>query len=46
MTCINVSWDVADGATYYEIYSATSANGKYAKVTTLTGLNYKDMKAY
>ena len=40
-----LSWDKVAGATKYEIYRATSENGKYSRVTTTTKLTYTDTKA-
>ena len=39
---VNVSWTKTKGADGYEVYRATSKNGKYQKVKTLTGTTYKD----
>lgn len=41
---VTVSWKKATGASRYEVYRATSKNGKYTKITTLknTRRSYKD----
>lgn len=40
-----LSWDKAAGAKKYEVYRATSADGKYTKLTTTTKRSYTDSKA-
>ena len=40
-----ISWTKVTGAKKYEVYRATSENGKYSKVTTTTKLTYTDTKA-
>lgn len=40
-----LSWDKLPGATKYEVYRATSENGKYTRRTTTTKLTYTDTKA-
>ena len=40
-----LTWNQVDGAKKYELYRATSQNGKYSKVTTTTKLTYTDSKA-
>ena len=44
---INLKWSKALGASNYEVYRATSENGKYTKVKTLKSstTSYKDTKA-
>lgn len=37
---IQISWDASDGATKYEIYRATKANGKYKKVKEVSGTTF------
>ena len=39
------SWESVPGAKKYEVYRATSANGKYSKVATVTGCTYLDSNA-
>ena len=39
---IKVSYDKVDGATGYQIYRATSKNGKYSLIKTTTSLSYLD----
>lgn len=40
-----VSWEKISGAKKYEVYRATSAAGKYSKLTTTTKLAYTDTSA-
>lgn len=40
-----LTWDKITGAKKYEVYRATSLNGKYKKLTTTTKLTYTDAKA-
>jgi len=40
-----LSWEKVSGASKYEIYRATSENGKYSRLTTTTKLTYTDTKA-
>ena len=40
---ISLSWSKVDGAKGYEIWMATSKNGKYAKVNTTTTTSFKHM---
>ena len=40
-----VSWDKIDKAVEYQVYRATSQNGKYSLVKTTTASTYKDTKA-
>lgn len=40
-----VSWEKISGASKYEVYRATSAAGKYSKLTTTTKLTYTDSSA-
>ncbi len=39
-TEIRVSWDAVSGATRYEVYSASSQNGSYAKLVETKGTSY------
>lgn len=43
--CVELSWSKAVGGVKYEIYRSTKANSGYQKITTTTGLSYKDKKA-
>ena len=40
-----ISWEAAEGAVKYEVYRATSLNGKYSKKTTVKTLSYVDTSA-
>lgn len=40
-----ISWKKVSGATKYQVYRATSKNGTYKAVKTLTGLKFKDTTA-
>lgn len=40
-----LSWEKVSGARKYEVYRATSENGKYSRLTTTTKLTYTDTKA-
>ena len=40
-----LSWKKVSGATKYVIYRATTKNGKYAKLTTVTGTKYRNATA-
>lgn len=40
-----LSWDAVSGAKKYEVYRATSENGKYTRRTTTTKRTYTDTKA-
>ena len=40
-----ITWNAVSGAKKYEVYRATSENGKYSKVGTATKLTYTDTKA-
>lgn len=39
-----IKWGKVDGATKYVIYRATSKDGKYSKLKTVTGTSYTDTK--
>ena len=41
---IAISWKKVSGAKQYEIHRATSKNGKYKRVKTVTGRSYTDTK--
>ena len=41
---ITLAWDKVSGVTGYEIYRATSKNGKYAKIKTHAKNSFKDTK--
>ena len=41
---ITLTWNKVAGAEGYEVYRATSKNGKYTKVTSVTKTSYKDSK--
>jgi len=41
---ISLSWKKVSGAAKYEIYRATSQNGKYTKIKTVTGTTYTNSK--
>lgn len=43
-TSITMSWKKLSNVTGYEVYRATSANGKYTKVKTTTSTTYKQGK--
>lgn len=40
-----LNWNTVDQAKKYEIYRATSENGKYTRLTTITKTTYTDTKA-
>lgn len=40
-----LTWNKVDGAKKYEVYRATTENGKYTKLTTITKTTYTDTKA-
>jgi len=40
-----ITWEAVSGAKKYEVYRATSENGKYSKVGTVAKLTYTDTKA-
>ena len=42
---IELSWTEVEGAKKYEVYRATSENGKYTKLTTTTKCSYTDTSA-
>ena len=37
---IKVSWEKVEGVTHYDVYRATSSNGKYTKLKTTTSTSY------
>ena len=37
---IKVSWKAMEGVTHYQVYRATSEDGKYTKLTTTKELSY------
>jgi lactocepin len=41
---ITLTWNKVSGANGYEVYRATSKNGKYTKVASVTKTSYKDSK--
>lgn len=42
---IKLTWDAVDGAAKYKVYRATSADGKYSLMKTLTGTAYTNSNA-
>lgn len=43
-TTLTVSWDAVEGASGYQVYRATSKNGKYTKVATTTNTSFVNTK--
>ena len=41
---IKISWTAVEGATKYEVYRATSKNGTYSRLTTVTGTSVTNTK--
>lgn len=41
-TYVNLKWDSCVGVTGYEVYRATTKNGTYSKVATVTAASYKN----